>query len=328
MKTLLWLALPILFLTAYFVVPRLKSQPEAESELPATQAEEPIAVPVVEPVSLSVSPTTVIQGEPARITIDGLVSASTIQSLTLDDKSLAVFVDEDKLAALVGIDPHKKPGSYPIVLTLEDGRKIEGKIEVGERAMATAEFDIPEQLGGNTPQAEHELTSTLAKDTAILNSITTTVSPEKLWNGYFRLPLSGSPTVTDVYGYSRKTGSVSLSHQGTDFRAPEGTPVYAMGSGKVAFAKSFRNYGNTVIIDHGLGLMTLYMHLSEIDVKRDDSVEKGDPIAKSGNTGYSLGPHLHLSVRIGGFSIDPLKFLGLMNPKQAHLSQPKERVQE
>lgn len=303
----------MVFLALYFAVPQLKNQPETESESSAPGREEPITT--LKPVSLSVSPTTVIQGEPALIAIDGLASISAIQSLTLDDKPLAVFVDEGRCAALVGIDLHRTPGSYPIILTLENGQVIEEKIEVGQRTMATEEFDIPEQLGGNTPQAEQELTSTLLQDTVILNSITATMSPEKLWHGRFQLPLAGSPTVTDVYGYSRQTGSVNLSHNGTDFRAPVGTPVYAMNSGIVVFAKSFRNYGNTVIIDHGLGLMTLFMHLSEIDVKLDDSVERGDLIAKSGNTGYSLGPHLHLSVRMGGFSIDPQKFLGLMGSR-------------
>lgn len=315
MKTLLWLALPLLFLAAYFIVPKLKSQLEAESESPIMQAEEPVTVPSIEPVSLSIFPATLIQGEPMRITINGISDPSSIESLTLDGKLLAVFVDESTFAALAGIDPHKKPGFYPIVLTLKDGRNIEEKIEIGQRTVATEEFDIPEQLGGNTPQAEHELTSTLAQDTVILNSITAIASREKLWSGQFHLPLDGSPAVTDTYGYSRKTGSVTLGHQGTDFRASEGTPVYAMNSGTVVFAKSFRNYGNTVIIDHGLGLMTLYMHLSEIDVKLDDSVEKGELIAQSGNTGYSLGPHLHLSVRIGGFSIDPQKFLELMGAR-------------
>lgn len=315
MKILLWLALPILSLALYFAVPQLKSQPATESESPAPEREEPVIPPALKPVSLSVFPATLIQGEPALITINGISNTSSIESLTLDGKPLAVFVDEGEFAALVGIDPHKKPGSYPIVLALRDGRKIEKEIEIGQRTVATEAFDIPEQLGGNTPQAEHELASTLAQDTVILNSITATMSPEKLWSGQFRLPLDGSPVVTDVYGYSRKTGSVTLGHQGTDFRAPLGTSVYAMNSGKIVFAKSFRNYGNTVIIDHGLGLMTLYMHLSETDAKLGDSVEKGDFIAWSGNTGYSLGSHLHLSIRIGGFSIDPQKFLEFMGSR-------------
>lgn len=315
MKILLWLTFPILFLTAYFVVPQLKSQPETDSESPIIQAAEPVTTPSSTPASLSIFPTTLIQGEPALITLHGISDTSSIESLTLDGKPLAVFANESGYAALVGIDPHKEPGSYPIILTLKDGRKIEEEMEIGQRTVATEAFDIPEQLGGNTPQAEHELSSTLAQDSLILNSITAIASPEKLWDGQFRLPLDGSPVVTDVYGYSRKTGSVTLGHQGTDFRASLETPVYAMNAGIVVFAKSFRNYGNTVIIDHGLGLMTLYMHLSETDVKRDDRVEKGALIAKSGNTGYSLGPHLHLSVRIGGVSIDPQKFLEFMGSR-------------
>lgn len=315
MKLLLWITLPIVFLALYFVAPQSKNPPETEPTPSTPKREEPTATPILEPVSLSMSPTTLIQGEPALITINGLTSIPAIQSLTLDNKPLAVFADQGKFSALVGIDLHRTPGSYPIILTLADGQVIEGKIEIGQRIMATEEFDIPEQLGGNTPQAEQELTNTLSQDTVILNAITGTMSPEKLWDGQFQLPLAGSPTVTDVYGYSRQTGSVNLSHNGTDFRAPVGTPVYAMNSGVVVFAGSFRNYGNTVIIDHGLGLMSMYMHLSEIDVALNDSVERGAVIAKSGNTGYSLGPHLHLSVRMDGFSIDPEKFLELMGSR-------------
>lgn len=315
MKKLLWLTIPILLLAAYFALPQIKNQPDAEIESRTAQVEDPGAVTAVDPVSLSISPTTIIQGEPARITIDGLASASTIASLTLDGKPLGIFDDEGRLATLVGIDFHKNPGSYPLTLTLTDGRKVEEKIEVGKRVVATEEFDIPEQLGGNTPQAEQELTHTLSQDATTLDAITTIINPEKLWSGEFRLPLDGAITVTDTYGYKRQTGSVGLSHLGTDFRASMGTSVYAMNAGKVAFAGTLRNFGHTVIIDHGLGVMTMYMHLSEIDVNPGDRVEKGGLIARSGNSGYSLGPHLHLSVRIGGFSIDPLKFLELMGPK-------------
>lgn len=319
MKMLLWLVLPMVLLTAYFAVPQLNNQPETEPAAPVTQTEDPVTAPTLVPVSLAVSPAALIQGEPALITIDGLASASAITSLTFDGKSLSVFIDDGKISALVGIDFHSKPGSYPLVLTLDDGRKIETKIAVGQRAVATTTFDIPETLGGNTPQAEHQLTTSLAEDTAIINAVIATTGPEKLWSGQFRLPLDGSPAVTDVYGYKRQTGSVNLSHQGTDFRASEGTPVSAMNSGKVAFAGTFRNYGHTVIIDHGLGLMTFYMHLSKIKVGKGESVEQGDLIAWSGNTGYSLGPHLHLSVRINGLTIDPLKFLELMKLKNESL---------
>jgi len=315
MKALFWLTIALFLLALFFAVSKLKNQSEEKLNPPVAEGEEPSPTLIPQPVSLSVFPDTLLQGEFARITIAGLVLISTIKSLTLDGKPLAVFVDEDTVGALVGIDLHRKPGSYLITLTLLDDRKIEKKIEVKQRTMATTEFDIPEQLGGNTPQAEHALTSTLANDKAIIDPVTSFVGKEKLWNGPFQLPLGGTPIITDVYGYSRETGSVTLSHNGTDFRAAVGTPVYAMNSGTVALAQTLRNYGHTVIIDHGLGLMTMYMHLSESNVRPGDSVEKGDSIARSGNTGYSLGPHLHLSVRIDGFSIDPMKFLELMGSK-------------
>lgn len=316
MIIIFWLAIPILFLTGYFVMPQGKKQPEIGSESLATQGEQAVpVVPAVEPVSISISPTTLIQGEPARIIINGLASPSSIKSLDFAGEQLSVFADEDKIAALIGIDFHKRSDTYPIVLTLEDGQKIESSIIVGQRAVETSEFDIPEQLGGNTPKAEHQLSSSLAEDMAVMNAVIAATGPEKLWNGPFRFPLDGSVTVTDVYGYKRQTGSVSLSHQGTDFRAAEGTPVYAANSGLVAFAGTLRNYGHTVIIDHGLGLMTFYMHLSETKVEKGMNVARGDLIAESGNTGYSLGPHLHLSVRINGFTIDPIKFLKLMGTK-------------
>lgn len=327
MKVYLWLIVPFLLLIISLVWPQKNNQPAEELAAPVIQSEVPAPHPDGDALSISISPPTIIQGEPLRITIDGPVSMLDIQSLTLDGKPLPIFIDNERITAFAGIDQHGKPGLYSVVLTLTDGIKIERSIEIGKRVSTTTDFDIPEQLGGNTPQAEHELTDTLAQDAAILNTITTTISPKKLWNGPFRLPLDGSPTITDVYGYSRKTGSVSLSHNGTDFRAAEGTPVYAMNSGQVVFAGMLRNFGYTIIIDHGLGLMTLYMHLSEIKVVKGDTLEKGGLIALSGHTGYSLGPHLHLSVRIGGLSIDPLKFLELIGPKAVYPIQQKDGIE-
>lgn len=125
------------------------------------------------------------------------------------------------------------------------------------------------------------------------------------------MPLEGTITVTDKYGYSRVTGGSSLNHKGVDLRAPLGTPVYAMNDGVVRFTSTMRNYGKTIAIDHGNGILTIYMHLSEIGVKEGQTVKKGELLGKSGDTGYVFGPHLHLTVRINGISIDPMKFMEL-----------------
>lgn len=314
MKVTIWLALLILLLTAIFIVPKLKNRqaPEEALVLQNTEATNPSSE---NSITLSVSPVTILQGEPVLITVQGITSPSMIQSLSFDAEPVPAFTNNEKTTGLVGVDFHKKPEIYPLILILTDGRTIKENIEVKQRKVSTTEFDIPDKLGGNTPQAEHTLTESLAEDTAIINSVVATTRSEKFWNEPFRLPLDGAITITDVYGYKRQTGSVDLSHQGTDFRASEGTSVYAMNSGRIAFAGTFRNYGHTVIIDHGLGIMTAYMHLSETKVVQDKMVEKGELIALSGNTGYSLGPHLHLSIRINGLTIDPMKFLELMGEK-------------
>ena len=181
---------------------------------------------------------------------------------------------------------------------------------MGERYIAKAPLGIPEKLGGDTPEAERELINTLVEEGKLISAVPT--EDEKLWEGEFRLPIDEPITITDTYGYSRLTGASSISHKGTDFRAAVGTPVYAMNFGKIVFNRFLRNYGNTIIIDHGLGLHTIYMHLSEIGVPLGADVDKGEEIGKTGDTGYVLGPHLHLSIRIGGISIDPEIFMEII----------------
>jgi len=100
-------------------------------------------------------------------------------------------------------------------------------------------------------------------------------------------------------------------HRGVDFRAPEGTPVHASNAGEVVLARELYYEGNCVVIDHGLGFMTLYMHLSKFEVTEGDHVGKDQTIALSGGTGRVTGPHLHMAVRWNGEYLDPLKLLAL-----------------
>jgi murein DD-endopeptidase MepM/ murein hydrolase activator NlpD len=136
-----------------------------------------------------------------------------------------------------------------------------------------------------------------------------------IWKSSFSYPLiattSKGLTVTDPYGYNRKTGENTITHKGTDFRALKGTPVYAINRGVVRTAKLYTVYGNTVVVDHGLGLTSLYMHMSRILVVPGQLVEKGMLIGYSGDTGYAEAPHLHISIKIDNVSVDPMKFFEL-----------------
>jgi murein DD-endopeptidase MepM/ murein hydrolase activator NlpD len=248
----------------------------------------------------------VFQGDPFLITVSGVGSIADVQKIFFDNQSLWFFTYQGKPTALVGIDLNKKPGDYKILVKMENGDNFEKIIAVKAREKPEEPLGIPEKLGGNTLASQKTLVSTLASENDVINNLRSI--SKKLWPDGFSYPLV-NPIVTDPYGYTRITGNYSIAHKGADFRAAAGTPVKAMGRGTVRLAQTFRNYGKTVAVDHGLGLITFYMHLSKIYVNEGEMVSQGQLIALSGQTGYSEVPHLHLSVKIGGVSIDPVKFL-------------------
>jgi murein DD-endopeptidase MepM/ murein hydrolase activator NlpD len=139
------------------------------------------------------------------------------------------------------------------------------------------------------------------------------ITPYRLWSGNFEAPVDSR--TTGEFGARRTFNhKVQSVHQGLDFRAETGTPVGAMNSGLVILAREMFYEGGFVVIDHGQGLSTLYMHLSEIKVREGDSVEKLQIIGLSGGTGRATAPHLHVGVRWQGIYIDPAVLLTLPLP--------------
>ena len=257
---------------------------------------------------VKIFPARVIQGEPLMVVIEGVKNASEVKKITFGAEPLGVFMYQNKPTTLIGVDLRKNPGDYDLVAQFSDGQSIKKIITVGAREKIEAPLGIPQKLGGNTKESQNKLVNTLAEENKILANLRT--GKKAFWREDFIYPLS-QIIVTDVYGYSRKTGEYSLAHKGTDFRAKEGTKVMAMNRGVVRIARAFRNYGKVIVVDHGLGLMTFYLHLSKINVNEGELVRHEQIIGLSGQTGYTLAPHLHLSIRINNNSIDPLKFMDL-----------------
>jgi murein DD-endopeptidase MepM/ murein hydrolase activator NlpD len=147
-------------------------------------------------------------------------------------------------------------------------------------------------------------------DQALKEKVFASSAAEPLWSASFRAPVSAPPT--DSFGTRRMfNGKLASIHKGMDFRAAAGTPVHAGNSGVVALARPLDYEGNCVVINHGLGLFTLYMHLSRIDVSEGQRMATGDRLGLSGATGRATGPHLHWGVRWQGAYLDPAKLLRL-----------------
>ena len=300
-------------LVVSFTMPTPKAEKETEpvaTSTPIVATTTPVVVVppvvvtppiVVSTPSISILPTHIIQGDPVMVTF-GEVPAEVVYK----GKKVPTFKYEVKTRILLPVDFTEKPASNILKVTWGNGATSSKVIVVNERPKIEAPLGIPEKLGGNTPAGEQNVVSNLAKENAELAQVTT--ENKILWDEAFRFPLA-AVTVTDNYGYNRATGQSTIVHKGTDLRAPKGTEVYAMNDGVVRISKLFTIYGNTIVIDHGLGVNTFYMHLSRRDVKDGDTVKKGQLIGLSGDTGYAESPHLHMTIRINNVSIDPMQFM-------------------
>jgi murein DD-endopeptidase MepM/ murein hydrolase activator NlpD len=223
--------------------------------------------------------------------------------------------------ALAGVSLETKPGTYPLQLHAETS----GAGPSGQSAAATISFEknirvenqryprvllkVPGRYTAPSPDDQREI----EEDKATKAEAFKTLSADREWSGSFAAPVSAE--ISDLFGVQRVfNGSVQSTHQGLDFRVPGGTSVAAVNRGRVILARALFFEGNCVVIDHGQGLLTLYLHLSKFLVKEGDDVDKGQPIGLSGGTGRATGPHLHLAVRWQGVYLDPQTLLKLNLP--------------
>jgi murein DD-endopeptidase MepM/ murein hydrolase activator NlpD len=215
--------------------------------------------------------------------------------------------------ALAGASLETKPGAYPIQLHGETaaGQTIsfEKKIRVERQRYPRMQLKVPGRYTAPSPEDQRQI----EQDKETKEDAFKTLSPDREWKGSFAAPVNAA--ISDVFGVERVfNGSVQSTHQGLDFRVTSGTPVAAVNRGRVILARPLFFEGNCVVIDHGQGLLTLYLHLSKFSVKEGDDVDKGQPIGLSGGTGRATGPHLHLAVRWQGVYLNPLVLLKLRLP--------------
>ena len=264
--------------------------------------------------TVTYQPARIVNGSPILFRVTTPTRAQSLSGRWLDHDITFSF-DEKRNAwfGLAGASLETKPGVYSIALTSEseNGKTVshQQKIKVLLQRYPKVSLSVPGRYTAPSPEEQHEID----QDKELKSKVFQTVSPAREWQGAFTAPVEAS--ISDVFGVQRVfNGSVQSTHQGLDFRVTTGTPVAAVNSGKVLLARPLFFEGNCVVLDHGQGLLTLYLHLSQFTVKEGDTVEKGQQIGFSGGTGRATGPHLHLAVRWQGVYLNPAGLLSLPVP--------------
>ncbi len=257
---------------------------------------------------VSITPARVEAGSPELIRVS-LPDAASLEGDWLGRK-LEFFRGHDGRTwfALAGVDVEGAVGPSTLQITahLPNGvaRDLSRTVEIHPAHYRSTALNVPPKFVEPGPDELKQI----AAESEIKAKVFATSAGQPLWQGSFRAPVKAAPT--DSFGTRRIfNGKLASIHKGMDFRAAKGTPVRAGNSGVVVLARPLYYEGNCVIIDHGLGLFTLSMHLSRIDVHEGQRVVTGDKLGLSGATGRVTGPHLHWAVRWQGAYLDPAKVL-------------------
>ena len=215
---------------------------------------------------------------------------------------------------LAGVDVEATPGTDRLELeaTMPDGQVVRAvrEIQVQPSTYKTERLKVPERF----VQPDAETLKRIEADKEAKREAFSHQIPTPEWSGNFRAPVNSS--ASEGFGTRRTfNGKLASIHRGLDYHAPEGTPIRAANGGTVVLAQELFYEGNCVILDHGEQFMTLYMHLSKIQVAPGETVKQGQQIGLSGATGRATGPHLHVAVRWQGACLDPAQLWLLPLPR-------------
>lgn len=268
-------------------------------------------------------PTRPVTGGPVLFQVKAPARLESLHGTWLGHEIYFSFdVTSKKWYSLAGVSMETAPGSYVLELTGEPLAKKapDEKLSFTNKfAVARGKYPkIPGKLSveGKFTEPNPEQQKQIEEGQQVKKEYLSRVTPRREWSGQFTAPADAE--ISDVFGVQRVfNGKTQSTHQGLDFRVPIGTPVAAMNDGTVLLARPLYFEGDFVVLDHGQGLLTLYLHLSEFKVKEGDQVKRGQLIGLSGGTGRATGPHLHVAVRWQGTYLDPAQLMRLPLPHLA-----------
>jgi murein DD-endopeptidase MepM/ murein hydrolase activator NlpD len=265
-------------------------------------------------LAVTSEPGVIANGSPCLFRVK---SRRGLKSLSGEWQGRSVFFNFDERdgtwygLAGVGVDTVGGRSLLTLEATTDSGAQFSyvHPVRIGRVKYRTVTLRVPAQY----TEPDAETLARIEKEQELKKEIFAKVTPSRLWSEGFQAPVDNR--ATGEFGVRRTFNhKIQSVHQGEDFRAETGTPVGAMNSGVVIVARDMFFEGGFVVIDHGQGLSTLYMHLSEIKVREGDGVAKGQIIGLSGATGRATAPHLHVGVRWRGIYLDPSVLLTMPLP--------------
>jgi len=211
--------------------------------------------------------------------------------------------------SFLGIDADQNVGNYKISVDTSNAEHLTKDIKVALASFSSQAVAPAPAKNQNGISNEKAVDNIRKNDNPSLNKILENPTAKPYFSNPFSSPLSSMKIGGFGFGKFLGFGKYKLQHLGVDLTAPDKTDIYAVNDGKVVATLNLSNYGKTVIIDHGLDIFSLYLHLDKFSVLPGEMVKRGQLIGLSGETGYTTGPHLHFSMRVDGERVDPLAFI-------------------
>lgn len=242
-----------------------------------------------------------------RLTVTAPGDAAHVTATLFDAAVPVGRVAAGRWEGLLGVDVERSAGEFPLTVTASGPS---GKTDTATTTVVVRARRFPTRrltVDSRFIEPTESDANRMRADAALLAGLLTGVS-ERRWAGGFRPPVLG-PATSNFGTRSIFNGQPRAPHAGIDYRGAVGTPITAPNAGRVVLARDLFLTGNTVVLDHGLGLFSVFAHLSRVDVGVGQDVVAAGPIGLVGATGRVTGPHLHWSVRLAGARIDPAMLL-------------------
>ncbi len=256
------------------------------------------------PLQVSVSPAVIGPGDVLRIQIAGQAGDRVSGSVLGQQLTFAFDVASGEWRALAGVDLDAKPRvQHTMRIARNEKESATRTITIAPKEFPVRRLRVAPAFVDPSPEALEQI----GRDNKLLAAAYAQVTPQR-WREPFLLPVDGQPS-SNFGSRSYYNGQARSPHAGVDFMSAQGTAVRSPSHGRVALAAPLYFTGNTVIVDHGAQLFSVFAHLSAMNVHEGDIVAAEAVVGLVGATGRVTGPHLHWSVRLNGARVDPLSLI-------------------